>query len=398
MVRYRFGRRDRRAGPAVVLSTIAALALAACDGAESNTPAQHQGGQMPPAQVSVVEATPRNLPLSYEYAGRVAGSKSVEVRARVQGILLERTYVEGARVEAGDLLFRIDPDTYKAAVAEAEASVAEARANLAKADRDWARGSKLFQQNAISASERDQLLSARDLARASLASAEARLDTARINLGYTEVRAPIDGVTSIEEVSEGSLVGTGSTDSLLTTITRLDPVYINFSVPDSERQRQLRLMAATPTREQKLDVAVKVEGRDEVMRGQVNFADSTIDPATGTVRLRAEVANPDEALMPGQFVRVSLQGLTLPNAIAVPQEAVQQGPNGTFVYVVEEGSKAGVRPVVLGPTIGKDWVVEQGLASGDDVIVSGTIKVRPGAPVQVAKGGDAAPARPEGGA
>ncbi|MEN2980622.1 efflux RND transporter periplasmic adaptor subunit [Tistrella bauzanensis] len=399
MVRFRFGRRGGRVGPAVVLSTIAALALAACDAAESNAPQQGAGHAPPPPQVTVAEVAPRNLPLSFEYAGRVAGSRSVEVRARVPGILLERTYMEGARVKAGDLLFRIDPDTYQATLAQAEASVAEARANLDKAERDWSRGSKLFKQNAVSASERDQLLSARDLARASLASAEAGLKTATINLDYTEVRAPIDGVTSIEQVSEGSLVGTGSTDSLLTTITRLDPVYINFSVPDDERMRQRRLIAANGGGDAaRLDVAVTLEGVAEPLRGAVNFSDSTIDPATGTVRLRAVVDNPDEVLMPGQFVRIQLEGMTLENALAVPQMSVQQGPNGTFVYVVKDNGQAEARPVVLGPTVGDEWVVEQGLNAGDDVVVEGSVKVRPGAPVQVATDRKPAPAGAEGGA
>lgn len=356
--------------------------------------AQGGPGQMPPPEVAVKIVEPVDVPLNYEFAGRVTGSREVEIRARVSGILLERTYIEGERVEQGDLLFLIDPAAYEAAVARAEAMLQQEQARLAQADREWKRIASLFERNAVSARERDETLSAVELARATVAGARAELRTAKINLDYTRVTAPISGVTSLETLSEGSLVGTGSGDSLLTRITQLDPVYINFAVPDSEMMALYALMDAgalrMPARD-RIGVAVKL-GNSTVYPndGQVNFTDSTIDTQTGTIRMRASVPNPDKRLLPGQFVRVALKDIVLKNALTVPQASVLQAAQGMIVYVVDDKDIAHPTPVKIGQAIGQEWVIREGLTAGARVVTEGMIKVRPGAPVKVSAPSDLA--------
>ena len=324
----------------------------------------------------------KDIPVSYEYAGRVAGSREVEVRARVSGILMERTYTEGEMVKQGDLLFLIDPAPYEAALAQAEAMLQQQQATLAQAEREWKRIASLFERNAVSARERDSALSTLELAKATVAGARAEVRTARINLDYT----PISGVTSQEAVSEGSLVGTGQDSSLLTRISQLDPVYVNFAVPDAE-SLQLRNMqesgALTLPDDGRLKVDLKLsDGSLMADAGYVDFTDSTIDQNTGTIRNRAVASNPNRDLMPGQFVRVMVKGMVLRDAVTVPQAAVLQGPKGMMVYVVDGENVAKPQPIQIGKAIGDRWLVRDGLKNGDKVIIEGVIKVRPNQPVR----------------
>lgn len=343
----------------------------------------------PPPEVLLTTIETKDIPVSYEYAGRVAGSREVEVRARVSGILMERTYTEGELVKQGDLLFLIDPAPYEAALAQAEAMLQQQQATLAQAEREWKRISALFERNAVSARERDSALSTLELAKATVAGARAEVRTAKINLDYTRIVAPISGVTSQETVSEGSLVGTGQDSSLVTRISQLDPVYVNFAVPDAE-SLQIRNMqesgALTLPDDGRLMVDLKLsDGSLMTDAGYVDFTDSTIDPNTGTIRNRAVVANPNRDLMPGQFVRVMVKGMVLRNAVTVPQAAVLQGPQGMMVYVVDGENVAKPRPIRIGRAIENRWLVRDGLKGGDRVIVEGVIKVRPDQPVRPAE-------------
>lgn len=363
------------------------LSVAACEEQKSANASAPAAPPPPEVLLKTVEA--KDIPISYEYAGRVAGSREVEVRARVSGILMERTYTEGELVKQGDLLFLIDPAPYEAALAQAEAMLQQQQANLAQADREWKRISALFERNAVSARERDSALSTLELAKAAVAGARAELRTARINLDYTRVEAPISGVTSQEAVSEGSLVGTGQDYSLLTHISQLDPVYVNFAVPDAEAL-QLRNMqesgALTLPADGRLRVDLRLsDGSTMDDAGYVDFTDSTIDPGTGTIRNRAVVANPNRDLMPGQFVRVQVKGMMLRNAVTVPQMAVLQGAQGMMVYVVNGENVATPRPIRIGRAIGDSWLVQDGLKGGERVIVEGVIKVRPGQAVRPAE-------------
>ena len=324
------------------------------------------GGPMQPASVTAIKVAAADIPLSFEYSGRATGAREVEIRARVSGILVKRTYVEGQAVKAGAVLFKIDPAPF-------EASFASSQARSTQAARDWDRAEALYKEKALSAREYDEARAARD-------QSQAELKTARINLGYTTVTAPISGVTSREGLSEGSLV-TADT-SLLTRLTQLDPIYVYFAAPDTDALLQRRSVAegkfVLPA-DGKLTAELHfVDGRVYPRPGTVDFTDSIIDAATGTVRARAVVPNPDNALLPGQFVRLTVKGLTRKNAVAIPDQAVMQGPQGTFVYLVDKDSKATPQPVTLGLLSGRNRIIESGLKDGDEVITEGMIKVKPG--------------------
>lgn len=343
----------------------------------------------PPPQVAVAEMHPHPVPLSYRYAGRVSAFREVEVRARVSGILLERAYIEGARVKAGDVLFRIDPAPYEAEVARAEAQLQEAEAQLSRARRDAERAVTLYERKVGTLKARDDAISAVEQAEADVAAARAQLRAARIDLDYTTVTAPIDGITSLKVLPEGSLVGTGAGDSLLTRISQLDPVYVNFSFSGTEYAEIRRLLEsgqAEGPEDGRLTARISFgDGQVYEREGYIDFTDSSIDLQTGTIRARAVVPNPEHRLLPGQFVRVTVTGVTLKDAIVVPQAAVMQGPQGQFVYTVDASNKAGIKPVTLGREVEGGWIVADGLRARDRVVTEGVIKVRPGNPVAVAE-------------
>lgn len=372
------------------------LLLAGCDdaGQGSGGPGGMMGG-MPPAEVTVMQVGAQDVPLAPEYSARTQGSREVEVRARVGGILLERVYEEGKFIEKGAVMFRIDPDQYKVIYDRALAQLGQAKAVLKAAERNWARVEPLFNEQAVSARTRDEALSTLENAKAGVALANAEVRAAKLNLDYTSVEAPISGIASKETVSEGSLVGTGAADGLLTRMTQLDPIYVNFSYPDADfmmirrlKDQQEAVVTAEDEAEAGDDVPLQAtltydNGQAYDLSGTVSFTGATIDPQTGTVQARAVFPNPDGKLMPGQFVRVTLNGLVLPDAIAVPQAAVMQGPEGKFVYKLGADNTAQIAPIKTGIARGNEWIVEQGLAEGDTVIVDGIIKVRPNAPVVV---------------
>lgn len=326
----------------------------------------------PPApMVSVETVTLQNIPIFYEYSGRVAGKKAVEIRARVSGTLLKRNYIEGSRVKKGTVLFLIDPAPF-------EAVVAQARARFIQTEKDWMRAKKLFAENALSAKEHDAALSAYEQAKADL-------KTAKINLEYTTVKAPITGVTSKEAVSEGSLVVADST--LLTYLTETESLYINFSIPDAEmldQKTQIESGDIILPPDKKLHAEISLsEDMPHKVQGIVDFTDSIIDTQTGSVQSRAVVSNANQTLLPGMFVRLKVKGMTRKNAIAIPDKAVMQGPQGTFVYVATPDNTAAIKPVTLGMLSNGKRLIESGLASGDRVITEGMIKVRPNSPIQV---------------
>jgi len=350
----------------------------------------------PPPEVGVITVSPRSVAVPYEFAARVEGSREVEVRARVSGILLERRYEEGRPVREGQLLFLIDPAPYRAEVQAAEAALAEAEARRARAEREVRRLEPLLAERATSQKSYDDAVSEAEQARAAVLSAEARLDRARLDLSYTRVVAPISGVSSRSIPSEGSLVEPGD-DSLLTRISRVEPIWVRFSMPDSTLLELRRGIAdgtiASPATDQLEVELVLADGSVHPERGRLNFSDSVIDRATGSVDLRAELPNEGGALLPGQFVRVRLLGVERPAAILVPQRAVLTGQAGKFVYLVGDDDTAEMHPVRVGEWIGDQWVIESGLRGGERVVVDGTVKVRPGAPVTIAQ---PAAATPEG--
>ena len=364
--------------PSVLVAAVllAGSMLAGCDEPQ----ARDNAGMPPPPQVTVAEMQAGPVALAYSYSGRVAAFREVEVRAQVGGTLLDRTYVEGDKVRAGDVLFRIDPASYQAEVARAQPQVQQAKVRLAQAERDAVRFKTLFEHNAGSEKASDDAAYAAEIAKAAVAAAQAALNTAQINLDYTTVKAPIDGIASLKVLPVGALV---SADSLLARLVQIDSVYINFSFTDSEltdiQQRlKSRLGEGAPARR----LAIRITGGEgQTAEGTIDFIDTDVDLKTGAVRARGIVPNSDGQLRPGQIVRVVVTGVTIDDAIVVPQAAVMQGPQGQYVYAMDGAGKAVVRPIVLGREIGDGWVVKHGLATGDRIITEGVIKVRPGAPV-----------------
>jgi membrane fusion protein (multidrug efflux system) len=370
----------------VVISS--ATALASCGGGDSG--GKGGGGHgpmggMPTPEVSVTTAAQETLPVTWEYVGQTVGSREVEVRARVTGILLSRNFKEGERVKQGQSLFTIDPKPFEAALARAVADVAAAEARLDQAQRNAARMKPLYAEKAVSQKEHDDAVSGEAIAAADVKAAQARLTEARLNVSYTKVESPISGIATRAVPSEGTLVS--GPNVLLTSVVQTDPMWINFGIPDNEQARiQSQAQAGTLKLPRNFEVELRLaDGTVYNQKGKLDFADVRVSPQTGTREARAEVPNPDGTLRPGQFVRVVLKGATIPNAVTVPQRAVMEGPQGKFVYVVDEKSTAQARPVQAGQWTGERWIITSGLKGGERVIVDGVMKIGPGAPVKVAE-------------
>ena len=380
-----------RASAQRIVPVVLAAVLAACGQAGSQP-----HGQMPPPEVAAVEVEAKRLPVAYEYTGQTAGYREVEVRARVTGILLKRNYREGELVKRGQSLFQIDPAPFQVAFARAEADLATAQARQAQAARDAERMKAVIDIKAVSRKEFDDAASAAQIAAAEVKAAQARVAEAKLNLDWTRVESPINGVSSRALRSEGTLVS--GPDVLLTAVTQTDPIYVIFGIPESELLRIRRDVDAKRLQlpaDGRFDVTVTLaDGSVYGKAGKVDFADVRVNANTGTVETRAELPNPAGGLKPGQFVRARLAGAVRPAAITVPQRAVLEGPKGKFVYVVNAESKAEARPVQVGEWVGESWVIDSGLAPGDKVIVDGVLKIGPGAPVRVAAAGQPGAAKP----
>lgn len=357
------------------------VALTGCTQDAEVDSAQGPGAGMPPPEVEVVTITPRTVSLDVQYPGRVTGSREVEVRARVDGILLRRNYQEGSIVSEGEVLFEIDPEPYRVALERANAQLKQAEAQYRTAQRDWERGRAVFERGVISESDYDAVRSAYELAEASVALARAEREAAQINLGYTTVTAPISGVTSREAVSEGSLVGPMQNMSLLTRIVRTDPLYVVFAIPESE---YLTLRRLHPEGAEAAPIGAQLvldDGTVALEDGSIDFTASTVDPSTGTVQARAVFANPNNEVLPGQFARVSVMDLTLNDVLLVPQAAVMQGPQGPFVLSVDQQNMVQYTPVTTGMAVGTNWIATSGVENGMRIISNGLLRVQPGMPV-----------------
>ena len=371
--------------PLTALPFVLALLGAGCQPAGGPPP-------FPPPVVSVITVEAKDVAVTYEYVAQIAGYREVEVRARVNGILLKRNYTEGAVVKKGESLFTIDPEPFRAAYARTEADLAVAEARQAQAKREAARLRPVLESKAVSQKELDDAVSAEQVAEAEVKSVRARLNEARLNLDYTRVESPINGSASRSVASEGTLVSGPSV--LLTTVTQTDPMYVIFGIPDRDRLAIRRDVEAGRLKIPdggRFKVTVKLADGSLYSRpGLLSFSDVRVNAQTGTSEARAEIANPGNELRPGEFARVVLAGALRPGAIVIPQRAVLESPKGKFAYIVNAESKAEPRPLEVGDWTGDGWIINAGLQPGDRVIVDGVLKIGPGAPVKVAD--SAAPA------
>jgi membrane fusion protein (multidrug efflux system) len=368
----------RRAALAALLGA-GGLVLAACGPAQT---APGPGDAMPALPVKVQQMQEQVLPLTLEAVGQAEGSKQVEVRARVTGLIERQRYQEGEPVRAGAPLYQIERSPFEIALQQARAQLAHQQAQLEQARREHERLRPLAEAQAISRREADNAQSALQLAQAAVALAQAQVREAELNLSYTTVTAPISGISGRSLKSEGALVTPG-TDSLLTTLTQTDPIWVRFALSESELAR-LRAAGGTQVR------LLSAQGESLLDQGRLNFAGSTVDPALGTVPLRAEFANPRLRVLPGQFVKVQVVAGQA-RAFLVPQAAVMQNEQGRMVWVVRDG-QAQPAPIQTAGWSGSDWVVTSGLKAGDQVIVDNLMKLRPGAPVNAQAPAASAPA------
>ncbi|WP_322042200.1 efflux RND transporter periplasmic adaptor subunit [Paraburkholderia sp. J67] len=337
----------------------------------------------PPANVDVIDVALRDVPVVFDYVGQTESSQQVEIRARVSGFLEKRIYEEGSMVHQGDVMFQMDRKPFQAALDAAHAEYAQQKARLDTAQANLNRVKPLVAKNALSQKDLDDSIGQQQAAAAALEQARANVTSASLNLGYTTITAPVTGLSSFAKKQDGSYIDT--TNSLLTYVAKLDPMWINFSLSENE---MLNLRTQTkngtlkmPQMGQVEAVIVLADGSTYPYTGHIAFADASLSEQTGTYLIRAEVPNPKGALRPGQFVRIKLMGAERANAIAVPQNAVIQGPRGAFVWTVDKDGKAQQRSVETGEWNGNSWVISSGLHAGDRVVVDNTLRLMPGAPV-----------------
>ncbi len=361
---------QRPASPVMlfVLATIVVL-VSAC-GKAPPPPAAPQA-----LPVSILTASPGTAPVNLEAVGQTEGVREIEVRARVGGILEKRLYTEGASVKAGQALYQIDRQPFEIALAQARAQLAEQEARAAQSVREEARLKNLLSDQAISRKEYDDATSSLAVNKAGVLAARAAVQDAERNLSYSTVTAPVSGSAGRSLRSEGSLVSTA--DGLLTTIVQLDPIRVCFSLAQSDLAR---FPGGRPAATNKVEVVLP-DGSVFDATGKLDFAASRIDPALGTLELRAEFANPGRKILPGEFVRARIHAATRENVFLVPQAAVLQTDQGRLVMLLGPEGKVTPRPIKTAEWVGKDWVVTEGLAPGDKVIVDNLIKLRPGMPV-----------------
>lgn len=351
----------------MIFALLLSLTLAACGA--GNEQKKAAAATPPPAEVDVITATPGSAVMTQDLPGRLQAYRSAQVRARVEGIIEQRKFTEGSDVTAGTSLYRIALRNYQTAYDAAKADVQVASQSLA-------RYKKLLEAKVVSQQDYD-------LTEAKYIQAEARLSKAQEDLENTRVPAPISGRIGRSQVSEGALVGRGEA-TLLTTIEQINPLYVNFTQSESEissLQQAIRAGKLQRSPSAKVELILE-DGSIYTQSGKFLFSDMAVDPGTGNVSLRAEIPNPRYELLPGMFVRIRFPQAIANNAIKVPQRAVQINPQGQFVLLVEAGGKVSPRPVKTGSMAGGDFIISEGLQGGEQVIVNGLQKARPGSVVK----------------
>lgn len=381
--------------PSRVVFILAVLLLGGCGDKGSG------GTAPPPPEVGVLTLEAQPISNIIELPGRVHAVRTAEIRARVDGIIQRRLYREGSYVEEGAELFAIDPREMQASLSAVKAALERAEATAANAAQDVKRYEGLVAEQAISQQEYDAAMARLRTAEADVSQARAQVDSAQLNLDYTTVSTPIAGRAGRAQVSEGALVSVANA-TLLTTVEQFDPVYVNFSQSSSELL-SLRYQFASGALDfpQGIRMTVRLtleDGSEYKQSGHLDFLAMTIDQSTGTVALRAEFPNPDQLLLPGQFVNARIEAGMRPDGLMIPQRAVNLTAQGATVMVVGDDDIVAARAVELGKQRGGNWIIRTGLSAGDRVIIDGAQKVRPGQSVRIATdqapSGPAAPADP----
>jgi membrane fusion protein (multidrug efflux system) len=370
---------------------LAGLFVSGCMNSEE--PGMAGTPQSVPVTVITVEAG--DVPVTVEFVGKTVSSRRVEIRSRVEGFLESREYNEGSLVKEGQVMFQMDRKPFEAQLQAARAELAQQQARLANAESNLTRIRPLAEKNAVAKRELDDALGTYRSSAAAVEAAQAKVVQAELNLGYTTISSPVTGISSFATQQEGAYVGIGS--SLLTYVAQIDPIWIEFSVSENQilqgRAEETAGRIRMPDEEQFDVEVVLADGSIYPETGRITFTDASLSETTGTFLLRAELPNPmrgnrrDAQLRPGQFVRVRLIGALRPNAILVPQRAVQQGAGGSFVWVIDDEGKAEFRPVSIGNWFGDEWFIDRGLEDGETVVVDGALKLRAGAPVTITEHG-----------
>jgi membrane fusion protein, multidrug efflux system len=341
----------------------------------------------PPQEVTVLTVTPKTIPATMEFVAQAESSHQVEIVARVSGFLEKILYREGEVVKEGQVMFQMDPKPFQAQVNASKGEVENRKAQLWTAKSNLDRIKPLAEQDAASKSDLDNAIGSVQSAEASVYESQARLDKAQLDLSYTTIKSPVTGVTSKALLREGAYLTPSGTTSQLTYVAQIKPIWIVFTISQNQRAalvEEVRQGRLSLPKDQAYEVELELsDGTRYPHRGKVNFADPSFSKETGTFLVRAEVPNPKEELRPGMFVKAFMKGALRPNALVVPQKAVQQTANGHTVYVASAKDQAEIRPVVVGDWIGEDWIINKGLKAGDRVIVEGFQRLAPGAPVKV---------------
>lgn len=342
-----------------------------------------------PSEVTAIKVVTQETPVSYEYTAQTESSQLVEIRTRVSGFLDKRLYKEGAMVRSGQTLFQIDRKPFEAQLAAAKGELSAQLARHSVAQATLARVKPLVEQNALSKKDLDDSVGNERSAQAAVEVARANVMTAELNLGYTTIKSPLNGLASAAKIQDGSYLSANSTDALLTTVAALDPMRVVFSVSENSllkyRESIAKGLLKAPSNDDYVIEVLLADGSVYPERGRLTFADTSYSQGTGTILLRAEVANPKGSLMPGQFVRARLLGASYPKGILVPQKAVQQSGQGYFVWTIDKDNKAQTRPIEVGNWMDDKWLVLGGLHEGDTLIVDGFMRLAPGAPVKVSE-------------
>lgn len=332
----------------------------------------------PPPEVSVIEVKPGPVTVYNEYVATTQAPDTIEIRAQVTGLLERLAFVDGAQVKKGELLYVIDPRPVQAQVAQAKASLAQAEANLFNARQSLARNARLIAQNAVSKQDYDNAVAQERSGAALVEAQRAQLRNAQLNLGFTSIRAPRDGVMSSSRVKPGALITAQQT--LLNTLYSSDPMWAYFAISE-DRALQLQQAARRPDESTPFRIRL-ADGTEYRLPGRLDFVDAALDQKSATLQVRISLPNPDRLLRPGLFVRVMVAALDTPSAIRVPQQAVQELQGTKSVYVLGAGDKVEPRQIEANFRVENDWVIASGLKPGERVVVEGTGKLRPGAPVK----------------